>query len=172
MQPLVRIYGGTSSTSDRKLLSIFQLFETQRKISVASLLSQWSATPDILSSNALEAVQSLDAILVLRTCLHFPKWRTLADQTNFSENSRDAQLYDPVFLLLIFAQSMAEKIPESAFSWIELFRTNIVSLVIRTLSAKDQNLREVARSQLAGLWAHLEVCFIIVPYELRLISLH
>ncbi|KAJ6584939.1 ribosome 60S biogenesis N-terminal-domain-containing protein [Mycena capillaripes] len=156
VQPLVRIYHGTSSTSDRKLLSVFQLFETQRKVSVASLLGQWSATPDVPSTNILEAVQSLDAILVLRTCLHFPKWRCLADQTAFAENHRDAQLYDPVFLILIFAQAMAEKIPESAFGWIELFRTNIVSLLIRTLSAKDQHLREVARSQLAALWAHLE----------------
>ncbi|KAJ6559224.1 ribosome 60S biogenesis N-terminal-domain-containing protein [Mycena vulgaris] len=156
VQPLVRIYGGTSSTSDRQLISVFQLFETQRKISVASLLGQWSSTPEVPSSNALEAVQSLDAILVLRTCLHFPKWRCLADQSGFTANSRDAQLYDPVFLILIFAQAMAEKIPETAFGWIELFRTNVVSLLIRALSAKDQNLREVARSQLAALWAHLE----------------
>ncbi|KAJ7505347.1 ribosome 60S biogenesis N-terminal-domain-containing protein [Mycena galericulata] len=156
VQPLVRIYRGTSSTSDRMLLSIFQLFETQRKISAASLLGQWSTTPEVPSSNALEAVQSLDAILVLRTCLHFPKWRCLADQEGFTENSRDAQLYDPVFLILIFAQAMSEKVPESAFGWIELFRTNVVSLLIRTLSAKDPYIREVARSQLAALWAHLE----------------
>lgn len=160
VQPLVRIYRGTSSTSDRKLLSIFQLFETQRKVSVASLLGQWSATPEVPSSNILEAVQSLDAILVLRTCLHFPKWRCLADQTSFLENLRDAQLYDPVFLILIFAQAMAEKIPDSAFGWIELFRTNVVSLLIRALSVKDEHLREVARAQLAALWAHLEVGFI------------
>ncbi|KAJ7670238.1 ribosome 60S biogenesis N-terminal-domain-containing protein [Mycena rosella] len=156
VQPLVRVYRGTLSTSDRKLISIFQLFENQRKISVASLLGQWSATPEVPSSNALEAVQSLDAILVLRTCLHFPKWRSLADQADIMENSRDAQLYDPVFLILVFAQAMAEKIPESAFGWIELFRTNIVGLLIRALSAKDQNLRELARSQLAAIWAHLE----------------
>ncbi|KAF7365247.1 hypothetical protein MVEN_00396500 [Mycena venus] len=156
IQPLVRIYHGTSSTSDRKLLSVFQLFETQRKVSVASLLGQWSATPEVPSSNILEAVQSLDAILVLRTCLHFPKWRCLADQTDYAENLRDGQLYDPVFLILIFAQAMAEKTPETAFGWIELFRTNIVSLLIRALSSKDQHLRELSRSQLAALWAHLE----------------
>jgi nucleolar pre-ribosomal-associated protein 1 len=156
---LVRIYHGTASTADRKLLSIFQLFESERKVSVASLLGQWSATQEVPSSNILEAVQSLDAILVLRTCLHFPKWRCLADQTDYTENLRDAQLYDPVFLVLIFAQAMAEKIPESAFGWIELFRTNIVSLLIRAMSAKDQQLRAVTRSQLAALWAHLEVGF-------------
>jgi nucleolar pre-ribosomal-associated protein 1 len=55
---------------------------------------------------------------------------------------------------------MAEKIPDSAFGWIELFRTNVVSLLIRALSVKDEHLREVARSQLAALWAHLEVGFI------------
>ncbi|KAJ7644108.1 ribosome 60S biogenesis N-terminal-domain-containing protein [Roridomyces roridus] len=156
VQPLIRIYGGTSSTPDRMLLSIFQLFESQRKVSVASLLGQWSPTADVPSSNLLEAVLSLDATLVLRTCLHFPKWRCLMDQDIFAENSRDALLYDPVFLILIFAQAMAEKVPETAFSWIELFRTNIVGLLIRALSAKDPYLREIARSQLAAVWAHLE----------------
>ncbi|KAK7048326.1 ribosome 60S biogenesis N-terminal-domain-containing protein [Favolaschia claudopus] len=156
IQPLVRIYRGTASAPDRKLLSIFQLFESQRKISVASLIRQWSATPETTSSTILDAVQSLDATLVLRTCLHFPKGRCLADQIDYVENLRDAQLYDPVFLILIFALTMAEESPESAFHWIELFRTNIVSLLIRTLSAKDQLLREVARSQLAALWAHME----------------
>ncbi|KAJ6613338.1 ribosome 60S biogenesis N-terminal-domain-containing protein [Mycena sp. CBHHK59/15] len=163
VQPLVPVYRGTVSTSDRKLLSIFQLFEFQRKVSVASLLGQWSSTPDVPSTNVLEAVQGLDAILVLRTCLHFPKWRSLEDQPDSTANLRNTQIYDPVFLILIFAQAMAEKIPENAFGWIELFRTNIVSLLIRALSAKDQRIRDVARLQLAALWTHLEASCITHP---------
>ncbi|KAF7314245.1 hypothetical protein MKEN_00897000 [Mycena kentingensis (nom. inval.)] len=158
IQPLIRIYRGTCSTPDRQLLAILQLFETQRKISVASLFAQWSATEGSASSNALDALQTLDAVLVLRTCLHFPKWRTLEleAQAGFVAREQDAQLYDPVFVMLLFAQAMAEKVPESAFGWIETFRTNVVSLLIRALSCKDAKMREVARLQLAALWAHLE----------------
>ncbi|KAJ7069818.1 ribosome 60S biogenesis N-terminal-domain-containing protein [Mycena amicta] len=156
VQPLVRIYCGTCSRSDRQLLGIFQLFEAQRKVSVASLFAQWSASEGSTSSNALEAIQTLDAALILRTCLHFPKWRTLEDQVDFCEPAQDAPLYDPAFIMLLFAQAMAEKVPESAFGWIEMFRTNVVSLLIRVLSCKEIRTREVAMLQLAALWAHLE----------------
>ncbi|KAF7288582.1 hypothetical protein HMN09_01387300 [Mycena chlorophos] len=159
IQPLIGIYRGTCSTPDRQLLEIFRLFETHRKVSVASLFAQWSSSEGgATSANALEALQTLDAALVLRTCLHFPKWRTLDTELDFevSERFQDGSLYDPVFVILLFAQTMAEKVPESAFAWIEMFRTNVVGLLIRTLSCKDSRLREVARLQLAALWAHLE----------------
>lgn len=158
VEPLVRIYRGTLSISDRKLLSIFQLFEVQRKSSVASLLSRWSSSPDVTSTTVLDAVHSLDAILVLRTCLNFPKWRRLEEQSTGSKSSHDIQLYDPIFLILIFAQMLSDTPPTSAFAWVELFRTNIVSLLIRSISSKDHRIREVAICQIAALWKCLEVC--------------
>ncbi|KAF7299108.1 hypothetical protein MIND_00859100 [Mycena indigotica] len=157
IQPLTSIYQGTCSVADQQLLAIFHLFEAQRKISVSPLFSQWSASEGSTCSTALEAIQTLDATLVFRTCSHFPTWRTLdATPGDISERSSDASVYDPVFLVLLFAQAMAEKVPESAFGWIEMFRTNIVGLLIRALSGQDSRLREFSRLQLAGLWAHLE----------------
>jgi nucleolar pre-ribosomal-associated protein 1 len=41
--------------------------------------------------------------------------------------------------------------------WVELFRTNVVSLLISTLSAKDSEMRELAIDQLALLYSALEV---------------
>ncbi|CAK5281477.1 unnamed protein product [Mycena citricolor] len=157
IQPLVPIYRGTASASDRKLLSILRLFEDERKVSIAAFLSQWSPSVDVPSTGALEAVQSLDPVVVLRTCVHFPDWRKLAaGEAGVRESSSHAQIYDPVFLILLFAHAMAEDVPESAFAWIQIFRTNVVSLVIRGLSSKDADLRHVAWAQLAALWAHLE----------------
>ncbi|TFK33679.1 ribosome 60S biogenesis N-terminal-domain-containing protein [Crucibulum laeve] len=156
VEPLARVYRGTLSTSDLKILSIFQLFESQRKTSVVPLLCRWSSSLTLSSSTSLEAIQSVEPILVLRTCLNFPKWRTLEDQSKRKVSAQDAQLYDPVFLILLFGQMLSECPPESAFAWIELFRTNIVSLFLRALSAKDGKLRDVALCQIAALWKQLE----------------
>ncbi|KAK7440039.1 hypothetical protein VKT23_017290 [Stygiomarasmius scandens] len=154
VEPLVPLYRGTVSLSDRKLLSIFLLFEVRRKTSIASLLSQWSATPGTASSGAMEAFQSVDSIVVLRTCLHFPQWRTYEDDC--STQAQEENIYDPVFLILLFAHVLVEDPPTTAFAWVELFRTNIVGLLIRGLSAKDEQIRELAASQIAVLWKSLQ----------------
>jgi nucleolar pre-ribosomal-associated protein 1 len=165
VEPLVRIYRGTLSPSDGKLLSIFRLFEMQRKASIASLLARWSPSAiQILSTSPLEAVQSLDPVLVLRTCLNFPRWRRLEEPLTGMASAHDKQLYDPVFLMLLFAQMFVDCPPSSAFAWVELFRTNIVSLMIKTLSSKCAAIRDVALCQIAVLWQHLEV---IDSHELR-----
>lgn len=121
------------------------------------LLNQWSAAPGIPSTTSLDALQSLDATLVLRTCVYFPKWRTLHNQSKHETSLQDIPLYDPLFLLLLFSQMLADNPPTTPSAWIELFRTNIVSLFIRTLSAKDAQLRDVALCQLTALWRHLQV---------------
>ncbi|KAF8164735.1 ribosome 60S biogenesis N-terminal-domain-containing protein [Crassisporium funariophilum] len=156
VEPLIRVYRGTLSTSDIRILSIFQLFESQRKLSVSSLLSRWSAASNTPSQSALESLQSLDPILVLRTCLNFPRWRRLEDQSVLKISSQDAPLYDPVFVMLLFSQMLADQPPASAFAWIELFRTNIISLFIRALSSKDGQMRELALCQVVALWKHIE----------------
>ena len=158
VEPLVRIYRGTLSTSDLRILSILQLFETQRKLSVTSLLSRWSSSISNSSSqSALEALQSLDPILVLRTCLNLPRWRCVEDQSALIISTQDAQLYDPVFVMLLFGQMLADQPPSSSFAWLELFRTNVISLFIRVLSSKDSRMRELALCQIAALWKQMEV---------------
>lgn len=168
IEPLVRVYRGSVSTSDRKLLSIFHLFEQQRKVSAASLLGRWSFSLDVTSSDALEAVQSLDSVLILRTCLQFPHWRCLDDQTE-TDFVSDPHLFDPVFTILLFAQMLADGPPATALSWVKLFRTNVVSLIIRAMSSKDPKLREVATCQIAVLQKLLEVFTLSSP-DRRLFS--
>ncbi|KAJ3506576.1 hypothetical protein NLJ89_g6794 [Agrocybe chaxingu] len=158
IEPIIKIYCGTLSSTDLRILSIFQLFEGQRRLSVTPLLSRWSATPGISSQTALEALQSLDPILVLRTTLQFPRWRRVDDRpgVKLPADGQDIVLYDPIFIMLLFSQMLSEQPPSSAFAWIELFRTNIVSLFIRALSAKDGRVRELALCQIVALWKHLE----------------
>jgi nucleolar pre-ribosomal-associated protein 1 len=160
IQPLVPIYHGTLSSSDRRLLDIFKLFEIHRKTSVVGLLERWSSTTSS-SSNALEALLALDSIQTLRTSLSYPRWRRLSTQTEKHSGQLDAQLYDPVFILLLFSTMLSSHVPDSTFSWIELFRTNVVGVIIRSLSSKDSKIREVAMVQISGLWQCLEVGLLV-----------
>ena len=170
VEPLVHIYGGTLSISDRQLLSIFQLFELQRKTSVAAIIGRWSASLDTTSSTFLEALQSLDSIRVLRTCLVYPTRRSFAEEVDDKGSLYDGQIYDPVFVMLLFGHTISHSPPGSALAWVELFRTNVVSLLIRALSSKDKNMRYVALCQIATLWKYLEVrCFVYLIY-IKLIS--
>ena len=158
IEPLRAIYGGTLSTSDRTLISIFHLFEVHKKLSCASLLSTWSGSGDTGSTEASGAVLSLDAGKVFHTCLNFPcglkfdLGHEYHDQSEFRE-----ELYDPLFLNLIFAKVVSGNSPSSALSWVQIFRTNIVCVVIRSLSSKDDAFRELALCNLSGLWKLLEV---------------
>ncbi|KAI0751700.1 ribosome 60S biogenesis N-terminal-domain-containing protein [Daedaleopsis nitida] len=156
IEPLHRVYGGTVSAADLKLLSILQLFEATRKISVTSLLAQWSTSPEVSSSNALEAIQSLDPGRVLRTCLEYPDWRTFETRNRDASTASGDSVYDPAFVLLLLTQVLANDSPQSALVWVQLFRTNVVSLILRTLSAKDARLREAAWAQVAALYRVLE----------------
>jgi nucleolar pre-ribosomal-associated protein 1 len=157
VEPLVYIYGGTLSAADCQLLSIFQLFENHRKTSVASIFSRWSSSSDATSSTPLEALQSLDSIRVLRTCLAYPNGRYFTERAGYKKGPSDELIYDPVFVMLLFGHMCSHSPPESALDWVELFRTNVVSLLIRTLSSKDDDIRKIALCQIAALWKCLEV---------------
>lgn len=158
IEPLRAIYGGTLSASDRTLISVFHLFEVHKKLSCASLLSTWSSSGDTGSTDAFGAVLSLDAAKVFHTCLNFPRGlkfdldHEYHDQSEFKE-----ELYDPLFLNLVFARIVSGNSPSSAVSWVQFFRTNIVCMVIRSLSSKDDAFRELALCNLSGLWKLLEV---------------
>lgn len=157
IEPLVFIYGGSLSLPDRQLLSIFQLFENQRKSSVVSVLARWASDSKSTSATSLDALLSLDPIRVLQTCLAYPMRRSLIETPHRTQHLYDAQVYDPVFVMLLFGHALLSSPPNSTLAWIELFRTNVVSLIIRSLSAKEEQLRRLALSQLTILWKCLEV---------------
>lgn len=157
LEPLAHIYGGTLSKTDRHLLSIFQLFETQRKSSITSIIVRWHSPPNVTLITPLQALQALDPTRVLRTCLMYPTRRCFTEELDEKERAYDSQIYDPVFVLLLFALMLMESPPESALEWVQLCRTNVVSLLIRSLSANDSGIRRTALCQIAGLWNCLEV---------------
>ena len=156
VEPLLSIYHGTLAEADLLILSIFQLFEIQRKISLTSLFNHWSFSSGIACSSPLEAIQSLDPALVFRTTLHFPKWRRFQMDIMTPINSHDRQLYDPVFLLLLL-NCIFQHPPLTPLGWIELFRTNICGLCVSTVSSKDPSLRSLGLSLLTGLYKSIEV---------------
>jgi nucleolar pre-ribosomal-associated protein 1 len=157
VEPLAHIYGGTLSKTDRQLLSIFQLFENQRKSSVASIIVRWHSPSNLTSPTPLEALQALDPTRLLRTCLVYPTRRCFTEEFDENESPYDGQIYDPVFVLLLFALMLLESPPASALAWVQLYRTNVVGLLIRSLSANNNGIRRAALCQIAGLWRCLEV---------------
>jgi nucleolar pre-ribosomal-associated protein 1 len=158
VEPLLGLYRGTMSEVDRTLLSIFQLFETQRAASVASLFSRWTASPGHnTAGTALDALRSLDSVTMFRTCLSFPRARTMSGHSRTSRDDIERHIYDPVFATLLFSQTIRRHPPETALVWVEVFRTNVVSLMICALSAKYAEVRELALNQIATLRTVLKV---------------
>ncbi|KAI6044064.1 ribosome 60S biogenesis N-terminal-domain-containing protein [Pisolithus marmoratus] len=150
IEPLVQVYGGTMSTSDRRLLSILRLFEAEKRTSISPFFANWSPSSDASATNILEVVQNLDPVKMLRTCLFFPGWRRFVDdEKEVKEDPNAEQMYDPLLVIAISAQMLAESPPTTALAWVKFFRTDVVSLLIRCLSSKDVNIREAASCQLA-----------------------
>ncbi|KAI9448397.1 ribosome 60S biogenesis N-terminal-domain-containing protein [Lactarius indigo] len=152
--PLSSIYGGTLLTSDRRLLNIFCLFEETKKMSAASLLTRAVSGAE----NALDAILSLDPVAVFRTCLVFPSWRKLDDLEHHLDVTHplDARLYDPVFVTLLMAHVLDVQRPSSTVEWVRLFRTNAVSLLIRSLSSQNVLLRNTCVCQISAIVNALE----------------
>ncbi|KZT38705.1 hypothetical protein SISSUDRAFT_1061745 [Sistotremastrum suecicum HHB10207 ss-3] len=159
VQPLVSVYHGTLSEADTILLSIFQLFETERRTSIASLFLLWSpsrlasgsASPDSITA----ILTNLDSNMIFRTLGQFPCRRTFQSRhltsTSSSEESND-DIYDPVFLLLLLGQFIIEAPELNAFQWVDLLRTNIACIPIICLASKDASMRTYAHTMLGGLW--------------------
>ncbi|KAH9180077.1 ribosome 60S biogenesis N-terminal-domain-containing protein [Lactarius sanguifluus] len=152
--PLSPIYGGTLSTSDRRLLNIFCLFEETKKISAASLLTRTVSGTE----NALDALLNLAPVAVFRTCLVFPSWRKLDDLGHHLDITHplDARLYDPIFVALLMAHVLDVQRPSSTVEWVRLFRTNAVSLLVRSLSSRNILLRNTCVCQISAIVDALE----------------
>ena len=158
IRPLVRLYGGTLSISDRLLFSIFYLYEKQRKESVAAIFRNWSPTPSVPSSqDTMQTIISLDPSRVFRTCTAFPTRQQLDGSDYKTLPIADDGLYDPVFLTLLAAQLVMEQKLLSPTEWVQIFRSNIVSLVICVFTSIDENFRKVGMTTLAGVLIRVKV---------------
>lgn len=156
--PLTRLYGGTLSYSDRLLLSIFHLYEKQRRMSIASVFQHWSPSPTgPPSQDVLEAIASLDPSRVFRTCTTYPTRRQLNVTVVGDTGVRDESLYDPLFLTLLVVQMLSEHKQLRIADWVRVFRSNVISLVMCVLTSRDQAFRVVGVSTLGGVLRRLEV---------------
>lgn len=108
------------------------------------------------SAQALNAIQLLDPSAIFRTCVNFPQRRKF-DSEDENSQAVDETLYDPVYVILLFAQLLVDQAPSSALVWVQVFRTNVVSLLLRSLSSDDGSMREMALAQIAGLHRCLQV---------------
>lgn len=143
------------SAEDNLLFSVFKLCERTKNISVAALLSRWSATPGVESNEPLASVLSFDSVRMFKTCLQFPQHMELEETLSFGG---DQHLYNPYFVVLLFAQMLANTSHYSAADWVHIFRTNVVCLIMRSMSARSRSLRDMATALLAKLWQRLQVC--------------
>ncbi|KAG1888586.1 ribosome 60S biogenesis N-terminal-domain-containing protein [Suillus subluteus] len=155
--PLMRIYGGTISASDRNLLNIFRLYEAEKLTPISSILAKWSPSPGVSTSSPLDAIQNMDPIRMLRTCHVFPIWRRMSDEQEDEKVGLDEQVYDPLFVTLFVAQMLVHHPPASSLEWVQTFRSNVFSLLIRCLSAKDEKIREASLGLLARVWKSVEL---------------
>ncbi|KAH0839437.1 ribosome 60S biogenesis N-terminal-domain-containing protein [Lanmaoa asiatica] len=156
IETLFQVYGGTMSSPDRRLLSIMRLFETEKRTSLSSFFSRWSPSPDATVSDALEVVQNFDPVYMLRTCLAFPLWRRFGEEKGARDGPADDSMYDPLMVIVLSAQMLVECPPMTSLGWVKVFRSNVVSLLIRCLSSKDPNIRETALCQIASLWGNVQ----------------
>ena len=153
--PLSPIYGGTLSIADRRLLNIFSVFEETRKTSAASLLARSASGSD----DPLDILLNLDPASVLRACLFFPSWRKLDDLGHHlgTAHPLDARICDPAFVVLLVAHALATRRPSSTTQWVRFFRTNVVSLLIRSLSSRNGLLRDTCVAQISAIVGALQV---------------
>ena len=122
------------------------------------------------AENALDALLNLDPVAVFRTCLVFPFWRKLDDLGHQLDITHplDAHLYDPIFVALLMAHVLGVQRPSSAVEWVRLFRTNAVSLLIRSLSSRNILLRNTCACQISEIMDALKVLFTWLLWRIEL----
>jgi nucleolar pre-ribosomal-associated protein 1 len=161
VSPLIAVYRGTLSVPDRQLLDIFRLFEQNRKYSCSSIISQWTPTRDIPQSGILNAITNLDASLLFATCTNFPQWRAVDSKSSLNPTVETQKaLYDPLFIILLLGlvnQANGTTFSVSGMDWVQLFRSNIVCVLISCLSSRQESLRTLAWNVFGGLLIAIQV---------------
>jgi len=158
VEPLLSLYRGTMSSADRKILDMFQTFESVRKVSIASILRSWSSSGLTGTERAYDAFTSLDAGKVNNTCASFPLRRSFARKTDVESNER---IYDPVFVMALYGATMTENTEKglSGLEWVEIMRCGGLGIIVSVLSSRDRNMREYANWLLAKTFSAISVSF-------------
>ena len=151
--PLARIYTGTLSWSDLQLRSIFEQFEAHRSLSIAPLFTHWTANKTASPNNLLDALTSVDPALAMKTCTNFSSTAT----SNHLDTASGAKIYDPRFLISLLSGVLVKADSMNHLDWVNLFRTNVVSVALRALAAGEDDVRELAAQTLFVLGHSLKV---------------
>jgi nucleolar pre-ribosomal-associated protein 1 len=111
------------------------------------------------SGDQLDALLNLDPVSVFRACLMFPSRRKVDDLGHHLDLTHplDGRTCDPVFVALLMAHVLATRPPSSTAQWVQLFRTNVVSLLIRSLSSRNGILRDTCVAQISAIMGALQV---------------
>lgn len=154
VEPLVPLYRGTMSEADLVILDMFQLFESVRRVSIASVLRSWSSSGLTGTDKAFDAFTSLDPGKVNNTCASFPLRRSLGAGVPASDHND--RIYDPVFVLALFGATLMEK-DLTGLEWVEVMRSGGLGIVVSALSSRDQRLREYANWLLSKTFSLISV---------------
>jgi hypothetical protein len=162
---LLRIYGATLSTADRRLLEVFGWFEKQERASLLSLATQW-VPPAVASasgagspsSSAFDAVLALEPARAFATCAAYPRARCVQHKSaGMAKQSSTAAsaVYDPIWVMALVAAMLLQKQPLTGLQWLAVLRTNALGVIVCTLSSRSRDVRAEARAILAR--AHASV---------------
>jgi nucleolar pre-ribosomal-associated protein 1 len=156
VEPLMGLYGGTDSAADLDLFAVLKLFETYRKLSVASMFLSWTPRRVIIdptTRRSLDVLTSLDSAQVFATCTHFDVGRSGSSE---KVEAGDGSLYDVVFILSLTAMVVTEG-GLTGLDWVEILRSNVLGLAICALSSRRNEVRDTAGYILAKAMVAIEV---------------
>jgi nucleolar pre-ribosomal-associated protein 1 len=154
VEQFLPLYRGTLASSDQRLLSLFQLFESYRHISTSSVLASWSGGPG-QSARPFDALTSLEPGKMLATALNFPLRKTLRGVHEVTGNDAGEGLYDPAFVMALFASALATEM--TGLDWVEILRTNVLGVAMAALSSRDHEMRSMAGYVLSATTSYLDV---------------
>ena len=148
---LLPLYRGSLSVSDKQILSLFQLFESNRHLSTASLLKCWSPSGVVGAQRAFDTLIALDHGKIFATCIAFPLRRALRGHDN--DKSDGHGLYDPAFILPLSLAVLDEKL--TGLEWVEFLRSNAIGLSVCSLASRDAPMRALGRKVLGRTMEHI-----------------
>ena len=108
-------------------------------------------------SGVLNSLTSLEATRVIRLCTVWPTWRGVRVSEPPKEDATWEGLYDPVFILLLLGQVLADDKSKSPLDAVRIFRSNAPCVVTIGLSSKHDDMRRLSWAVLCGLAAFIEV---------------
>ncbi|KIK99191.1 hypothetical protein PAXRUDRAFT_132648, partial [Paxillus rubicundulus Ve08.2h10] len=100
IEQLVRSYGGTTSRSARRFLSLMTFFRAEERTFISLFLARWSPSPDTTVTNALDLVQNSDSSPL--DVLAF-SWRRPGEEKGTRRGPVVGSIYDPLVVITLSA---------------------------------------------------------------------